>query len=116
MENVPAPALRLDDPSIDAASAARLIEPPPETVTAPTAVELTVLPAADRLLPADRVTVPAKVMALKGLAVDPIVRAALKSGRLLTVIVSLLLPRLILNEPVGFAKSVVSNVSDMIAV
>src|SRR2546423_6284511 len=60
----------------------------------------------ERLLLAASVTAPLKVIVLNGFAPVPIVRLALKSGGALTVIVSAELPRLIVSEPVGFAKSV----------
>src|SRR5262245_42222314 len=64
-----------------------------------------------RFLAAARLTAPAKMMVLKGLAAEPIVKLAVKSGKAFTVIASAALPGLIVIEPVGLAKSVVSNVA-----
>src|SRR5690242_13947115 len=66
-----------------------------------------VLPAnADKLLSAAKVTAPANVTVLSGLAAEPIVRLALKSGKGLTVSVSLAFPRLIVSEPLGLLNVV----------
>src|SRR5450432_2149846 len=63
-----------------------------------------------RVLSAANVTAPLNVTVLNSLPGAPMNRLEVRSGRALTAIVSDALPRLICTEPVGLAKSVVSNV------
>src|SRR5262245_54601615 len=67
---------------------------------------------AERLLSAASVSLPANVILLNSLPAEPTVSPALKSvlGKSLTVNVSAALPRLIVTDPLGFAKTVVSYV------
>src|SRR5262245_12107587 len=86
--------------------------PAPLVVISLVAFGRLIVPAtkAARLLSLASVTTPLTVKVLNGLAAAPIVRPAVKSGRPLMVNVSPAFPRLIVTDPVGLAKSVVSNV------
>ena len=85
---------------------------PPAVVSAPvTPIAPEAYPERDLL--AAKFTVPAKLRLASGLASEPSVNVALKSGSALTVIVSDALPRLIVSEPVGLTKVVVSKVAPL---
>src|SRR6185295_6181005 len=83
---------------------------PVPLVEIPVEIFRTLVVSAERFLLAASASVPVKSTSVNGLAFVPIVRLALKSGTAATVMKSVALPRLIVSEPLGLAKSVVSIV------